>query len=63
MSEPKIGDIHLHNDADSGWIEVRVEVDGVWRSAIKTPYDGEGVLSHFVACDGEKPRRWPEAPL
>lgn len=56
-----LGDIHLSNDHD-GNVEVRVEVDGVWRTAIKTPYDGEGVLSHFVSCDGDKPKRWPASP-
>lgn len=58
---PKLGDIRLISQGQHG-VEVWVEVNGIWRVAIKEHHDCSGCLiSHFVCVDGNKPLKWPEA--
>lgn len=59
---PVLGDIRLTSVGQHG-VEVHVEVDGEWRRAIREHHDCTGgIIDHFVACDGEKPRAWGRVP-
>ncbi len=44
--------IHLLNESRDGraWVVVRVEIDGVWREAMREPIDG--VFSHIIEESG-----------
>jgi hypothetical protein len=62
-TRPQLGGIRLISVGQHG-VEVHVEVDGVWRRAIREHHDCSGCcISHIVETDGEKPRRWPSVPV
>jgi len=53
---PELGDIYLGSVGEHG-LEVHVEVNGIWRVAIRESLGG--TISHHVCADGLKSLRWP----